>query len=70
MTTEKQPEEGYRKMASDREHEREAEEWCDALIGDAYETARESFHKLDKLNSEPFPPAERQPAAPKREIFK
>jgi len=27
-------EEAYREMAADVEHEREAEEWCEALIGD------------------------------------
>ena len=32
---EKRLEEGYRRMAADAEHEREAEEWCEALIGDA-----------------------------------
>jgi hypothetical protein len=30
-------EEAYREMAADAEHEREAEEWCEALIGDATE---------------------------------
>jgi len=30
----------------------------------------EWFHKLDELNSEPFPPGRRQPATPKREVFK
>jgi hypothetical protein len=29
-------EEGYRKMADDTDHEVEAEEWAEALIGDAY----------------------------------
>lgn len=28
-------EDAYRRMAKDAEHEREAEEWCEALIGDA-----------------------------------
>jgi hypothetical protein len=27
--------EAYREMARDAEHEREAQEWCEALIGDA-----------------------------------
>jgi hypothetical protein len=27
--------EAYRRMANDAEHEREAQEWCEALIGDA-----------------------------------
>jgi hypothetical protein len=28
-------EEKYREMAADAEHEREATEWCEGLIGDA-----------------------------------
>jgi hypothetical protein len=28
-------EDAYRRMAKDAEHEREAEEWCEALIADA-----------------------------------
>jgi hypothetical protein len=28
--------EGYRRMAADQEHEAEAEEWTEGLIGDAY----------------------------------
>jgi hypothetical protein len=28
-------EEGYRRMADDAAHEREAEEWCEGPIGDA-----------------------------------
>jgi hypothetical protein len=28
--------EGYRQMAADAEREREAEEWCDGLVGDAF----------------------------------
>jgi hypothetical protein len=28
-------EDGYRRMADDTEHEKEAEEWAEALIGDA-----------------------------------
>lgn len=30
-------EEAYREMAAEAEHEREAEEWCEALIGDLTE---------------------------------
>ena len=56
-------------MASDRERERGTEEWCEALIGDSSQTAREWFRKLDELNSEPFP-SRRQPATPKRDVFK
>jgi hypothetical protein len=33
----KEMEEAYRLMAKDAEHEREAEEWCEAFIGDAAE---------------------------------
>jgi hypothetical protein len=43
MESEKRLEEGYREMASDTEHEREAAEWCDALIGDSFETADSSL---------------------------
>ena len=39
MKSEKRLEEGYREMASDTEREREAAEWGDALIGDAFEAA-------------------------------
>ena len=28
-------EDAYRRMSEDAEHEREAEEWCEALTGDA-----------------------------------
>jgi hypothetical protein len=35
---EKDLEEAYRRMAGDPEQEREAEEWCEALIGDAADT--------------------------------
>ena len=31
----KEMEDAYRRIAKDAEHEREAEEWCEALIGDA-----------------------------------
>lgn len=34
---ERRLEDQYRCMAADAEHEREAEEWCEALIGDAIE---------------------------------
>ena len=27
---------GYRQMAADIEHEKEAEEWAEALVGDAF----------------------------------
>jgi len=33
----------YRKMARDEEHERDAAEWCEALIGDSSETADSSL---------------------------
>jgi hypothetical protein len=36
-------EKGYREMARDAEHEREAAEWCDALINDSSETADSSL---------------------------
>jgi hypothetical protein len=68
-------------MAQDAEHEREALEWSEALIGDGIETGltsdqlqkktlsvQELFNKLDALNSEPFPDRD-QPEAPKRDIF-
>jgi len=29
----------YLRMARDAEHEREAEEWCEALIGDAIDVS-------------------------------
>ena len=32
-------ERGYRRMADDSEHEREAQEWCEALIADATNTS-------------------------------
>lgn len=31
----KRMEEAYRRMAEDAEHECEAKEWCEALVGDA-----------------------------------
>jgi hypothetical protein len=33
--------EGYRQMAADAENEKEAEEWAEALIGDAFGVAQE-----------------------------
>jgi hypothetical protein len=39
MRSEKQLEEGYREMANDTEHERQAAAWCEALIGDSSEAA-------------------------------
>jgi hypothetical protein len=43
MKSEKRIKEGYREMAGDTEREQAAEEWCDALIGDASETADSSL---------------------------
>jgi len=43
MKTEERLAEGYREMAGDAEHEREAAEWCEALVGDASETADSSL---------------------------
>jgi hypothetical protein len=43
MKSEKQLDQGYLEMASDAEHEREAAEWCEALIGDSSETADSSL---------------------------
>jgi hypothetical protein len=63
----KKMEDGYREMADDTEHKREAAEWCEALMGDSSE-AKGWFGKLDELNSEPFP-ARRQPATTKRDVF-
>jgi hypothetical protein len=48
MKSEKRLEEGYREMASDTEHEREAAEWCDALIGDSSESADSCLARNDK----------------------
>lgn len=69
MKSEKQLEEGYREMARDEQHERDAAEWCDALISDSSETVENWFRKLDELNSEPFPAGNPQPPIPKREVF-
>jgi len=43
MSNEKRLEKGYREIASDAEHEREAAEWCEALVGDSSETADSSL---------------------------
>jgi hypothetical protein len=43
MESEKRLEEGYREMARDAEHERDAAEWCEALIGDSSETTDSSL---------------------------
>ena len=36
---------GYREMAADRDHEVEAEEWTEGLIGDAFEVDEETFQQ-------------------------
>jgi hypothetical protein len=38
MKSEKRLEKGYREIGDDSEREREAAEWCEALIGDSSET--------------------------------
>jgi hypothetical protein len=43
MKSEKHLEEGYREMANHAEHEQEAAQWCEALIGDSSETADSSL---------------------------
>ncbi len=40
------------------------------LLEPLIQKPKEWFHRLDELSSEPFPSRERQPATPKREIFK
>jgi antitoxin VapB len=40
------------------------------LLQPLVQNPREWFRKLDELNAEPFPRGRRQPATPKREIFK
>jgi len=40
------------------------------LLEPLIQKPEEWFHRLDELNSEPFPQAGRQPATPKRKIFK
>jgi hypothetical protein len=69
MKSKKQLEEGNREMARDKEHERDAAEWSDALIGDWSETVEKWFGKLDELNSEPFPACQAQLLISKREVF-
>jgi antitoxin VapB len=39
------------------------------LLEPLIQNPKEWFHKLDELNSEPFPSAARQPAIPKRTVF-
>jgi hypothetical protein len=56
-------------MARDSEDERDAEEWCDALIGDSSESLEKWFDKLDELNSEPFPTGHPHLPIPKCEVF-
>jgi len=69
VKSERQLENAVVKMALDKEREREATEWRDALIGDSSESAENWFGKLDELNSEPFPTGRPQPPTPKREVF-
>ena len=38
LATEEELAQGYRDMAADKEREAEALEWCEALIGDGFET--------------------------------
>jgi antitoxin VapB len=40
------------------------------LLEPLIQNPKEWFHRLDELNSEPFPTRGRQPATPKRAIFK
>lgn len=40
------------------------------LLEPLIQNPEEWFHRLDQVNSEPFPPVGRQPASPKRKIFK
>ena len=40
------------------------------LLEPIIQNPKEWFHQLDELNSEPFPSARRQPATPKRTVFK
>jgi hypothetical protein len=71
----------YAAMAAEAEHESEALEWSEALIGDGIDTGHASdqlqkqtlstqewFNKLDEFNSEPFPDRD-QPETPERDIF-
>ena len=36
--------EGYRQMAADVEHETEAEEWAEALVGDVWDVDEETVN--------------------------
>ena len=60
---ERRLEEEYGRMAADTEHEREAEEWSEGLIGDVsnVQDTQEWFRKLDELNTESFPSRGEQP---------
>lgn len=40
------------------------------LLQPLIQNPKEWFDQLDELNSEPFPSGRRQPATPKREVFK
>ena len=40
------------------------------LLERLIQNPKEWFHKLDELNSEPFPADRRQPMPPKRRVFK
>jgi antitoxin VapB len=40
------------------------------LLEPLIQNPKEWFHQLDELNSEPFPSTRRQPATPKRVVFK
>ncbi len=55
-------------MGSDLEREREAAEWCQALIGDSFEADKESFDTLDNFNSDPHP-AKCQAVNPESDVF-
>ncbi len=59
-------------MAANAEHEREAEEWSEGLIGDVanVQDTQEWFRKLDELNAEPFPSRDKQPLPTERPAIK
>lgn len=40
-------EEGYKQMVADEEHEAEALEWCESLIGDVAEISDEEWQEMD-----------------------
>jgi len=40
------------------------------LLEPVIQDPKEWFHKLDELNSEPFPSRRQQPTTPKRTVFK